>query len=74
MDEIDESDVKRDKLNLAHHPGKDTQAIGRGLPLDPLTGEAAKTKSGSITYRGDACVLHHRFAVVEFDISRPGFA
>jgi hypothetical protein len=39
------------------------------LTINPLTGSAAPLKGGGtkLTYRGDNCVVDHRFCLVEFD-------
>jgi hypothetical protein len=34
---------------------------------NPLTGEIGTTKQGKPSYRADACVVDHRYAMVEFD-------
>ncbi|MCX7010523.1 MAG: hypothetical protein NTY53_25315 [Kiritimatiellaeota bacterium] len=38
---------------------------------NPLTGQPGLCKDGKTSYRCDACVAQHRFAVVEFDLVPP---
>lgn len=46
---------------------KDSRSIPEYLIPNPLTGSLGLTKSGTPSYRCDACVANFRFAVAEFD-------
>ena len=59
-----------------HEPAKpgnwcERWAAGESLPafiiLNPLTGDQAETGAGTLSYRCDAAIAVHRFALVEFD-------
>jgi hypothetical protein len=46
---------------------QDGGKAGPRICINPLTGEASPSKSGTLTYRGDFCVKAFRYCLVEFD-------